>query len=157
MPEARLLIVGGGDQYERLRSLAESTGVSNEVIFTGFASFDLVPDFIRLADLTLSTLRVSKATFEIIPAKVTQYLACGVPVLATRLGGMSAVLAGEECGVVYRPLQEFTEAIVELLSKPDYLRRLGRRASEHISKHHRWETIIDRLEEEFSQLCRGRA
>ena len=153
VPQARLLLVGGGGVLEDLKRLARESGVEKEVIFTGFASYDVLPRYIHCGDVTINPFRDELITRNIFPGKVPQYLACGKPLLATPLQGVRGVLAGEGQGVVYRELgPAYLDELAALLKDPARCERLGQLAFQYVQQNHRWDRVIDRLEEIFRQV-----
>ena len=158
VPEARLLLVGGGGVLEDLKKKARESGVEKEVIFPGFASYDLLPRYINCGDITINSFRNELITRHIFPGKVPQYLACGKALLATPLPGVQGVLAGEEQGVVYRELgPAFTAGMIELLQDGERARRLGRNAVRYVQENHGWDHVIGRLEQIFREEMAARA
>jgi len=159
VPLARLLLVGGAGVLEQLQSLTKEHGLEKEVIFTGFADYDLLPRLINCADVTIDSFRDELITRHIYPGKVPQYLACGKPMVATPLPGLTGILSGEEQGVLYRKLgPEFMDGLVELLRDDERRERLGRNAFRYVQENHRWDLVIDRLEGIFQrEIDRKRA
>lgn len=152
VPQARLLLVGGGGVVEQLRRLAKDRNLEKEVIFTGFADYDLLPKLINCADVTINSFRDELITRHIFPGKVPQYLACGKPMVATPLPGLTGILSGEQDGVLFRELgPAFMDGLVELLADEERRRRLGENAFRYVQENHRWDRVIDRLEGTFQQ------
>ncbi len=79
-PEARLLIIGDGPESRRLRARAERLGIDRRVVFAG-----LVPDAARC--LPALDLYVSASRGEGLPLSLLEAMACGVPIVATRVAG----------------------------------------------------------------------
>ena len=102
VPEAKLLIVGDGPQRPRLEQLIAESGLKGQdIIITGFQPYQMMPQYINLATVCINTFRVNKATMDIFPAKIVQYVACGKATVATALRGITTLLPGESHGVVY--------------------------------------------------------
>ncbi|MFL5312696.1 MAG: glycosyltransferase family 4 protein [Myxococcales bacterium] len=152
VPQARLLLVGGGGVAEQLRRLAKERNLEKEGIFTGFADYDRLPRRINCADVTIDSFRDELITRHICPGKVPQYLACGKPMVATPLPGLTGILSGEQDGVLFRELgPAFMDGLVELLTDDERRRRLGENAFRYVQENHRWDRVIDRLEGIFQQ------
>jgi glycosyltransferase involved in cell wall biosynthesis len=88
MPNLKLLLVGGGEQYDELKQLVIELGLQNCVIQTGFVDYRDVPRYVNLADICINPFEINEITNIIFPSKIYQYLACEKPVLATKLKGM---------------------------------------------------------------------
>jgi glycosyltransferase involved in cell wall biosynthesis len=81
----KLVLVGGGQQEARLQRLVEKHGSQHRILFTGFVSFDLLPAYLKLADIAINPMDISLVSNTAFPNKVIQYLAAGVPVVSTKL------------------------------------------------------------------------
>jgi len=121
-PRAKLVIVGAGEDQARL----ESFGAEN-VIFTGMQPYSRLPEFIRSSDVCINPFELNGITEKILPTKLFQYLACGKPVVATRLPGTIPFLSGEEDGVIYTETGDTVDVLTQLLSDPERCRSLGER------------------------------
>src|SRR5262249_39761153 len=121
-PRAKLVIVGAGEDQSRLEQLR-----ADNVIFTGMQPYSRLPEFIRSSAVCINPFELNGITEKILPTKLFQYLACGKPVVATRLPGTMPFLSGEEDGIVYTETKNTVQVLSELLSDPDRCRRLGER------------------------------
>jgi glycosyltransferase involved in cell wall biosynthesis len=124
-----LLLIGGGEQAKELEGLVSRLGISDRVIFTGFVSFQDLPNYLGVADVAINAMHrtlVSNAAF---PNKVLQYMASGLPVVSTDLEGLRMTF-GETAGLrlVSAPEKVF-ESAQTLLSEPD-LQEIGRQNKE---------------------------
>lgn len=93
---AKLLLIGGGEQENELRTLVIDLGVSEQVIFTGFVSYDALPTYLALSTVAINPLEISQVASIAFPNKVLQYLATGIPVVSTRLEGLFSAIDGIE-------------------------------------------------------------
>jgi glycosyltransferase involved in cell wall biosynthesis len=126
-PTARLLIVGAGEDQNRLAGLANEAGVASNVVFTGMQPYSALPDFIRSSDVCINPFELNGITEKILPTKLFQYLACGKPVVATRLPGAVPFLSGEEDGVLYSDKENTVPMLAKLLANPRRCSELGTR------------------------------
>jgi glycosyltransferase involved in cell wall biosynthesis len=90
----KLLLIGGGEQENELRKLVVDFGISEQVIFTGFVSYDDLPDYLALSTVAINPLEISQVASIAFPNKVLQYLASGIPVVSTRLEGLFSAMDG---------------------------------------------------------------
>ncbi len=151
-PNAKLLVVGKGEDTDRLRVLSEKVGVGSNVVFTGVQDYQLLPDFIRSSDLCINPFRLNAITQDILPTKLFQYLACGRPLIATELPGTKPFLRGEGEGVVYSDLANFVNAIGELLDSPERCLALGGRASRAMRERYDWKHTANSLVEWMEEI-----
>lgn len=146
-PKAKLLIVGNGEDENRLKRLAATVGVSGNVVFGGLQPYDRLPDIIRSSDICINPFELNEITRDILPTKLFQYLACGKPVVATELPGTIPFLAGEEQGMVYTTLDKFVSKLEELLDRPDYRNELGLRGTAISEDKYDWKQISQTMAE----------
>ncbi len=144
-PNARLVVVGHGEDQARLSKLAASTGVSRNVIFTGRQPYQLLPDIIRASDICINPFELNDITRDILPTKLFQYLACERPLVATRLPGTDPFLSGEDQGVVYSSLEEFVGELSALLNQPERRALLGQSARRAMLSRYDWKRIAQEL------------
>lgn len=90
----KLLLVGGGEQDAELRKLVIDLNLSEQVIFTGFVSYDELPKYLALSSVAINPLEISRVASIAFPNKVLQYLATGLPVVSTRLEGLASAIDG---------------------------------------------------------------
>ena len=143
-PSARLLVVGTGEDEQRLRAMAQSMGLSGNVIFTGMQPYSILPDVIRSSDLCINPFELNGVTENILPTKLFQYMTCAKPVLATSLPGTRTFLEGEGEGVVYATLDDFNEQLTALLSNPARRQELGRNGL-RVAQNYDWRSIAQTM------------
>lgn len=91
--DARVVIVGDGPEEAALKERAQRLGVSERVVFAGAKSHADVPTWIAAADLAVLSSRK-----EGYPNALVEYLACGRPAVATRVGGVPEILVSPALG-----------------------------------------------------------
>jgi glycosyltransferase involved in cell wall biosynthesis len=151
-PEAKLVIVGGGALFERLKELVVDLKITENVILTGFQPFDMMPQYINLADICINPFIVNTTTRDIIPGKIIQYLACAKPVLATPLPGMVSLFSGPERGVVYSNNDEFATNTVRLLKDSEMAKDMGGNGYRYVENNHDEKKIARDLETILDQM-----
>jgi glycosyltransferase involved in cell wall biosynthesis len=110
---ATVLIVGRGPEEARLRRLATDLGLGARVRFAGVVPHESLASWYAAADLfCLATER------EGWPNAVLESLACGTPVLATRVGGVPEILRSDRLGLMVEPGDEpFARALTDALAR----------------------------------------
>lgn len=115
IPNLTYLIVGNGDDLDRLKTKAVSLKIKDKVIFTGFIEESEKSDYYRLADVF--AMPGYGEGFGIV---YLEAMACGIPVIAsTKDGSREAVLHGE-LGAVVNPSNsdEIENAILKIYKNP---------------------------------------
>jgi len=102
-PHLKFLIVGHGEQSKKLSEIIENNNLSDRVIMTGFVNYGILPKYIQLADICINPFEINAITNLIFPGKIYQYLACGKPVIATKLAGLADIFPdnGGKNGLYY--------------------------------------------------------
>ena len=151
-PTAKLVIVGGGTLLEKLKKLASDLKIMDNIIFTGFQPFDMMPEYINLADICINPFIINAATRDIIPGKIIQYLSCAKPVLATPLPGMVSLLSGPERGVVYSNIYEFAENTINFLKDNETSKIIGENGYLYVRNNHDEKQLAQRLDRILNQM-----
>lgn len=87
-PKLKFFILGHGEQAKTLSNIIQKNNLSDQVIMTGFINYSLLPKYLNLADICINPFAINRLTNLIFPGKIYQYLACGKPVIATKLSGL---------------------------------------------------------------------
>jgi phosphatidyl-myo-inositol dimannoside synthase len=149
VPDAALLLVGGGPYRERLRRLADSLGVAEHVITTGSAPVDELPALYAAGDVFAMPARTRGRGLDV-EAFGLVYLeasATGLPVVAGRSGGAPETVRDGGTGHVVdgRSLTELTDVLAGLLADPERAAKLGREGREWAVRAWGWPELADRL------------
>ena len=150
--EIKFLIVGGGLNFEKIKSLVNKKKLKSDVILTNFKPQHEIPKFISLADVCINSFEINKITDRIIPIKILEYLACGKPVLSTPLKGTIDLLPKEDFGIIYSPYDSFVENLSELLTNTEKLEELGNKGLDYVVKNHDWNILAESLLKKFENL-----
>ena len=157
IPEAKLLIVGGGELSEKLEKIVVDRDLKDKVILTGLQPYEKVPAYINIADVCINPFQLNRITKDVLPSKVLQYLACGKPVIASLLPGLASIIPDESCGVKYsKDMREMVRDTINLLRNEDELRKLGQNGSEYVKRYHDLEGVAKHLEEIITSLIKER-
>ena len=153
-PEAKLVIVGGGALFEKLKNLVVDLKLAENVTLTGFQPFDMMSQYINLADVCINPFIINATTRDIVPGKIIQYLACAKPVLATPLSGMVSLLSGPERGVVYSNVDELAKNTIKLLRDGETAKIIGENGYRYVKNNHNEMEIARRLSRILDQIIR---
>jgi len=96
--DATLLVVGPGlftDYGDEIKKMAKDLGVLDRIVFTGAVEYALLSRYISAMDIGLNPLKMMKKNEYAAGGKVFNYLACGRPVLSSRMISLERLL-GEE-------------------------------------------------------------
>jgi glycosyltransferase involved in cell wall biosynthesis len=141
--DARLVIVGDGEEREKLQQLARALRVDERVLFTGLQPHEMVAKYLAAADVFLfPTVRAEAA-----PLVLPQAMSCGLPVVASDIGGITEVVqrSGEN-GILIPPgdLRRLVSAMETLLQDSDLRARLGEAARRRVLADYTVERMVER-------------
>ena len=143
LPETELLIAGGGDataepEHDRLLTLADQLGVADRVRLIGQLGRTEMPALLRSADLVVCSPWYEP--FGIVPLEA---MACGVPVVASAVGGMldSVVDGVTGAHVPPRDPAALADVIGALLDAPDHRAELSRAGLERVRSRYSWDRV----------------
>jgi glycosyltransferase involved in cell wall biosynthesis len=156
IPDARLLLVGKGSGVfdKEMRELCKDLNVENNVVFTDWVDFRLVPSYIALSDVCLVPHHASGHTKTTIPHKLFQYMAMKKPVIVTDCKPLKRIVAECECGLVVPSgdYNEMAEAVIRLYRDNEYARKLGENGRKAVEEKYNWETEAKKLCELYKGL-----
>ena len=120
-PDATLTIAGSGPLAASLRSLVDTLGLADAVVFAGRLDRDAMSDAYRKADIALNPSLVDN-----MPNSVLEALASGVPVVSTHVGGVPYIVKDEETALLIPPRspEVMATAILRLMDDAALARRL---------------------------------
>lgn len=145
--DAELRLAGSGPLKQELLALAESLSVADRLRFSGHVQN--VPEFLR--DLNIFTL---SSDSEAHPNALLEAMACGLPCLATDVGGVKQVLDSGACGLLAEPgnVAQFADALKKLAANPTLREKLGRSARNRVCTHYSLTGMIKSYDDLYHRL-----
>ena len=152
-PDLRLIMCGDGPERAEAEALAEKLGVAELVTFVGKQPQSRIRDYLSVADLLL--LPSQSESFGL---TALEAMACEVPVIATRVGGIPELVEDKGCGYLFEigDVDAMAEASLRVLSDNSERERLGKRGREIAVSRFTTEKIIPQYEELYERVA-GRA
>ena len=145
--DALLLLVGDGDDRERLEQRAHDLGLARSCLFVGYQE-DVAPWYAICDTVVLTS--ASEGT----PVTIIEALAAGRPVVATRVGGVPDVVDEGETGFLVRPRD--THALAERLEilarNPERRAAMGAAGRERTLTRYAVERLVDDMDELYREL-----
>jgi glycosyltransferase involved in cell wall biosynthesis len=146
-----LLIVSGiGSMKDELMSLSKRLNINNNVKFTGYIDESLKPIYFKAADVFCLPSVMTTESFGIVNLEA---MACGVPVVASKIGGIPDVIRDGENGLLVAPSNPelLADALIHLFKNEDIRRKMGERALELV-EYYSWDRIAIETEKVYSSV-----
>jgi glycosyltransferase involved in cell wall biosynthesis len=139
IPEAHFVFAGAGPAGEAWIALASSLGLNRSVHFLG-ARDDMPAVYASLDALALPSY------VEALPMCLLEAMAAAVPVVATAVGAVPSLVAGEEAGILVQPgdVDGLAAALLRLLNDRGLARKLGGAARERVIRDYSSEAMARR-------------
>jgi glycosyltransferase involved in cell wall biosynthesis len=134
-----LMVAGTGDIEADLRVLADHLGIGARVHWLGQRAHADIPMVLAAADAAVAPYP-PLAAFGFSPLKLYEYLAAGVPVVASRIGQVTEALADGRFGALVEPgdFAELAVALRRVLDEPAVSAAKAADARRHALAHHGW-------------------
>jgi len=145
--DVRLIIAGEGDCHARLTKLIAELGQSERIRLLGYHS-EMLPIYEAIDYFVLSSLR------EGLPNVVLEAMAMGVPVIATRVAGVPAVVTDGETGWLIEPGDETAlyEKLMEVESNPALQMQIGTAGQSLIARDFSFQRRMQRIATVYDQV-----
>lgn len=148
-PAARLLIVGGGPDEERLRRLAATSPAADAITFTGDIPHDQLAAHYQAGDVFAMPCRTRGGGLDVEGLGIVflEASATGMPVIAGDSGGAPETVRRETTGLVIdgRNPTELSAAVTRLLSDADLRATWGAAGRRWVRDAFSWQSSADRL------------
>ncbi|MEZ5239634.1 MAG: glycosyltransferase [Microthrixaceae bacterium] len=156
-PRARLVVVGGpsgaeGDrEMARVRALVDALGLGDRVLFVDPQPHHALSSWYRSADVVLVPSR--SESFGLVALEAA---ACGIPVVASDVGGLRSVVRHGETGYLAAHDDPVAKAaqVDRLLSDPAAASLMGSRAAAHAATYS-WAGTAGRLRRVYADLTKA--
>jgi phosphatidylinositol alpha-1,6-mannosyltransferase len=152
-PNAVLLLVGDGEDRPRLEALTEQLGARDYVRFVGAVDHREVAKYLLISDVF-----VRPSVSEGLGTAFLEAMACGLPVIGTRVGGISEFLHEGETGLFCEAGKphSIASALESVLSHPELAERLGANGRELVERQYNWNRVADGIGNLYDSLLEAR-
>jgi glycosyltransferase involved in cell wall biosynthesis len=146
IPDAHLLIVGDGPERDAIERTIAERRLAPRVTLTGAVPHDAVPSFLHDMDVAVAPYpRLDDFYFS--PLKLTEYMAAGLPVVASAIGQVTSLVRHEDTGLLFTPgdVTGLARALQRLHADAALRECLGQSARAFVAEHCTWRSIFDRI------------
>ena len=145
--DVKLLIIGGGELKTKLQLLATRKNISDQVIFAGKKP-SAIP-YIKNFDIGLMT-----SDSEGLSNVLMEYMACGIPVVSTDVGGNPELIEHNVNGLLAAKgdYHQIAENLITLLANPDLRKKMGNKGVEKIKQSFTWGQVLLDMESKYERI-----
>lgn len=148
LPEYKLVIIGDGPQRNLLKNEIKRLGIESNVIFLGFQSHETVKNMMKKSKLlVLPSLEEAQGVV------LLEAMACGTPVVATRVGGIPEIVT-PDVGILVPPADSYalSDAILSALLNYKKWQNMSRNARIRIENSYNWNIISEDILSIYGEL-----
>jgi glycosyltransferase involved in cell wall biosynthesis len=142
----KIIFLGDGPERSRLEMIVKDLKMRDTVIFEGSVSD--VPSYLQNIDLG-----VLCSDREGLSNAILEYMACGLPVIATSVGG-NVELVNEENGICIskNSIPELSKSLLKLIESESMRMKMGEASLRKINEKYSWERSMQELEHYYNSL-----
>ncbi len=151
IPNVRLMIVGGGRLKRNLKKLVEDLDLKESILF--YPVVNQTREFLSIFDCF-----VMPSLQEGLGLSVMEAQACGLPVVATRVGGIPSLIEHEKTGFLVEPQDSagLARAIIKILKDPIKAQEMGSLARQFIEKEFSSEQMVNKTMDLYNRLLKSK-
>lgn len=141
IPNAHLLLVGGGNQDEALRKLVNEMNLNANVTFTGRVPYQDISNYYSLVDVLLFPRENIRLTQLVTPLKPLESMALGKPVIASDVGGHKEMVEHLKTGMLFKAedIDSLAESVITLISDEALISKCVANGHEYVQNVRNWE------------------
>lgn len=151
----QMVIFGEGEQKEELIGLCKLLGISEKVHFEGSISNKKVPEAFRGMDIVCFGSRLESESFGV---AAVEAMACGCPVIATKVAGFKEVMEEGKTGYLV-PAEDYETMAVYMLKlyRDQNLRNeLGANGRKRVERFYDWDRCVDTMLKSYMDLVKSK-
>lgn len=147
----RLEIYGKGELLEELKSLSMECEIQNNICFRGYIPNDRVPEALRKMDIFVMGSEYESESFGV---AAVEAMACGLPIIATKVAGFREVIEEKVTGylVPVKDIDLMAEYMMKLYIDKELRERMGRNGRRRFEKIYEWNQCVDTMIEIYKKL-----
>ncbi|MDB5323270.1 MAG: glycosyl transferase group 1 [Phycisphaerales bacterium] len=154
-PNTRLVLAGKGEMQESLQARVNELGLQDAVQILGRVDHERVPALIRSFDIMVMPSVYESETFGVAAIEAS---ASGVPVVASRVGGVPEAVLHERTGLLVPPrdVEALARACIELIDDPARRRAMGVAGRRFVERYYSWPDNTRLMGEVYRAAVEGR-
>jgi glycosyltransferase involved in cell wall biosynthesis len=157
-PETVLLLVGGGEDFEKLNQRSSKMGLGRSVIFCGRVPANTAPQYYRLGNVSVDPIPDNASGRASLSLKMFESWACGVPLVTVDVGDRREMLGDPPAGLIVPPgnPDALAGALQRILGQPRLAENLAQRGIARAADFH-WDKLAEQMETIYAGLLARKA
>jgi glycosyltransferase involved in cell wall biosynthesis len=149
-PKVLFVVAGKGPSRKLIEDHIKELGIGSNIKLTGFVSDEQLPIYYNSADYFI----LPSASGEGLPLVLFEAMACGLPVIATTVGGTPEIVDHMKNGVLVPPRnpEKMAKALIKLLATEHLGKIIGEQARADIACRFSWEENVKKLEHVYKKF-----
>lgn len=149
VPNLKTLILGGGEQEKELKDLVKKLGAEKYVILSGYLQNELLPEYLRLADVFCRPSLDEGFGISFIEA-----MASGLPVIGTNVGGIPDIIKDGENGFLLKPNDVFflSAHLKTLLENEKLQAEFKEKGIQTVQENFDWDIVLPQMKDLYLSL-----
>lgn len=147
IPDLKVFFIGNGPICEKLQSMVDKKGLQNTIVFLGHC--DNVPEITSALDIA-----VLASHFEGMGRVVLEAMAVGLPVVATRVGGIPDLVVDQKTGILidsHSP-QQLAHGILLLATNQELRKNMGSAGQKRVDKRFSASTMVEQIGQLYEEV-----
>ena len=156
-PDLRLAILGTGGGLPALRADVARRGLERVVVLDDrWMDHSLVPDYLAAADLAIYPYRDTLVNRAKCSAKIIEYMAMGLPIVASRVGQNMEYIEHGVSGLLAEPgdADSFAQMMLAALADPQKAKVMGQAARERVWAKFDWDRLVETVEQAYQDATK---
>jgi glycosyltransferase involved in cell wall biosynthesis len=148
-PAIRFILAGEGPAKKSFKKLVHDFKLDKNVFFVGHLDQNTLLKYYQNA-----TVSVLPSYYEGLPGSLLEAMSCGIPTIATAVGGMPEVVVEGETGFLIPPNNpaKLASAISKLLKDEKLRKQMGKNARKRVKRYYDWDIITNNIEKIYKSL-----
>ena len=141
--KTKLLFIGYGDDLKNLKNLTKSLNIEKNVIFTGYINYEKIPEYLNAADIAISYVPITPEYESQPPLKTVEYLASGLPTIATNtLGNKKFIKNGYNGILTNDDVNSLSDSMTKLIENEELREKFKKNSRDSVQEYD-WKKIVE--------------
>jgi glycosyltransferase involved in cell wall biosynthesis len=153
--QIKYILVGSGERELSLRQKVREYKLEQEIRFIGRVTYEQVVYYVNACDIAIAPFTKERnSIIGVSPLKLYEYLACGRPVIASRVDGIKEVIEEGKCGYLFEPgdAEELAKRIIQSYQERDTLQEMGVRGRRLVESKYSWKMTAKRVVKVLNEI-----